>query len=390
MTPDTRLTSSRVDGLVTVTGLGLLAALLIWIQVAAAVSGGRSAALTLLVTATGITFAAARLITRWCRWAVPALVTITAVGVLLSSSDVFVYLRSLLAYANATGAFCMLTAGAALMLAVRQSSMMVRAVALLVIVGFSAVVVLSGSRAAVVGIVLIGLALLARCQDKAVRKAILGGASLVVFAVAASATVGAFSLGVQGASATGDRLVDETLSASRVVLWHDALSMLRSRPLTGVGPGRFAEFSPTARGDADLRWAHNEFLQLAAETGAIGLVLGIAMAVWVFVRLWHSGRDAGTAVAALAIAALLSQAAVDYVLHFPLVTLTAAALAGAGAPPRRPGRLVGSSERRQVTELSTGKPGLTPPFPLMPSGRMRLATVLTRIHKSSRMQRWSM
>ncbi|MGH8900418.1 MAG: O-antigen ligase family protein, partial [Egibacteraceae bacterium] len=331
---------------VTVAGLGLLVALLLWIQVSAMVSGGRSAALNLLVATTGITFAGARRITRGHSWAVPAAVMTGAAGVLLVAGDVFGNYGSPLGYANATGAFCVLGAAAALMVAVRRPGGLARAVALPAIAGFATVAVFGGSKAAAASIVLVGLAWPAQRGDGTVRTTILAGAALAVFALVASTTVGALSLGSRGTTSIGDRLIDETLSVNRVVLWHEALSMLRARPLAGVGPGRFAELSPTALRDGDLRWAHHEFLELGAETGGVGLMLGVALAAWVFIRLWHGERDAGTAVAALAIAALLSHTTVDYVLHFPPVTLAAAALAGAGAPPVRPSRPVGRSARR--------------------------------------------
>lgn len=321
----------------TVAGLGLLIALLIWIQIAAVISGGRTVAYSLLFAATGFTFAVARLITRRCRWAVPATVAASVAGTLLIARDPLGNYRSPLGYANATGAFCMLGVAAALMLSVRRSGMLTWVVALPSIVAFAAVAVLDGCRAATAGIVLVGIAGFAGGRDRATRTAILGGAALVILALVSTTIVGALSLGTSGTSVRERRLIDETLSSARVVLWHEALSIVRARPLAGVGPGRFNEVSPTAHGDTDLGWAHNEFLQMAAETGIVGLALAAALTVWVFVRLWRGERDAGTAVAALALTALLSQAAIDYVLHFPPVTLAAGALAAAGAPPRARG-----------------------------------------------------
>ncbi len=310
------------------TGVALLTALVVWIQMSAAISGGRSGPPGLLAAAAGVTFALARLITRWCRWAVPAAVTACAAVLLLLPDAVH---QRFLGYANAACAFLLLGAAGALMLAARHQHVAVRAAAFLMAAGFATAVVASDCRAAAIGMALVGLAWLGQRRVGNGRTAILGGVSLVVLALVSSTTMGALSLGARGASARETRLVDATLSAVRVELWHDALAMVRAKPLTGVGPGRFAELSPTARLDDDWRWAHHEFLQLAAETGLAGLALGIAVATWVLAGLWRSRHDVGAVIAAVAIAALLTNATVDYVLHFPGVTLAAAALAAAGA-----------------------------------------------------------
>jgi len=78
----------------------------------------------------------------------------------------------------------------------------------------------------------------------------------------------------------------------RVAVWRDALLMVRSRPLAGVGPGVFRRACPQFEERQGMRepgreWkgktryrehAHNIFLQVAAETGipgAVALVWGI-------------------------------------------------------------------------------------------------------------------
>ncbi|MGH8930843.1 MAG: O-antigen ligase family protein [Egibacteraceae bacterium] len=322
----------RPDLVTAGTGVALLTALVLWIQVSTAISGGRSGPASLLVAAAGVTFALARLITRRCRWAVPAVVTACAAGLLLLPDAIH---ERFLGYANAACAFQVLGAAAALMLAARQRHVAVRAVAFLMAAGSAAAVVASDCRAAAVGMALVGLAWLGQRRVGNGRTAILGGVSLVVLALVISTTMGALSLGARGTSSRETRLVDATFSAVRVELWHDALAMVHAKPLTGVGPGRFAELSPTARLDDDWRWAHHELLQLAAETGLVGLALGIAVAAWVFARLWCSRHDVGAVIAAAAIAALLTNATVDYVLHFPAVTLAAAALAAAGVSQTR-------------------------------------------------------
>jgi O-antigen ligase len=74
--------------------------------------------------------------------------------------------------------------------------------------------------------------------------------------------------------------------AKRLVVWKDALRMIRARPLVGVGPGefrtasrRFEDASETGDSDRAPRekviyrdHAHNLFLQVGAESGVAGLI----------------------------------------------------------------------------------------------------------------------
>src|SRR6185369_4744596 len=97
----------------------------------------------------------------------------------------------------------------------------------------------------------------------------------------------------------------------------------------GVGIGRFAVESPTARSDADARWAHDEFLQVGAEAGIPAMALMIAIFLWAVVRLTATRRVRwGVAIGAAAVAALGVHASIDYVLHFPAVGFVAAGVLG--------------------------------------------------------------
>ena len=83
-----------------------------------------------------------------------------------------------------------------------------------------------------------------------------------------------------------------------------------------------------------LFWAQNDFLQQGAEQGVLGLVALVALFACGFLALWaNPGADAFVALAAVALAAVGIQACEDYVLHFPAIALTTAALVGAGIAP---------------------------------------------------------
>jgi O-Antigen ligase len=116
-----------------------------------------------------------------------------------------------------------------------------------------------------------------------------------------------------------------------------ALRVAAAHPLTGAGPGQ-----------ADLRWreadggtrifgyAHNEYAQVAAELGLVGLVL-LAILLVAFARLLWSARATGPAGAGwagvvAAAAAFAVHSGFDFVWHLPAVLLTVMLLAGAILP----------------------------------------------------------
>jgi O-antigen ligase len=82
---------------------------------------------------------------------------------------------------------------------------------------------------------------------------------------------------------------------SRLSLWHAAISMIAAKPLLGWGLGSFpylaakytsvaSSASIVATNGIDLRnIAHNYYLQLAAETGIVGLGLYVSMMVTFFI-----------------------------------------------------------------------------------------------------------
>lgn len=99
---------------------------------------------------------------------------------------------------------------------------------------------------------------------------------------------------------TGDASI-----ATRLLMWRDTLLVIAERPLLGHGPDNFAEPFERHEGE-DLRAffqngavidkAHNEFLQVAATTG----LLGLAAYLWVFVSYFrHAYRSGGWTLLAL-------------------------------------------------------------------------------------------
>jgi O-antigen ligase len=77
-------------------------------------------------------------------------------------------------------------------------------------------------------------------------------------------------------------------SAGRLRLWPDVITMTSDQPVTGWGAWMFRHVFPAYKslGGATIEWrfAHNEFLHVASETGLIGLGLTLLLIIWWYVR----------------------------------------------------------------------------------------------------------
>jgi O-antigen ligase len=173
-------------------------------------------------------------------------------------------------------------------------------------------------------------------------------------------------------------------SPDRWAVWHAAWRVFATHPVVGVGPGlRSLSWHPSTGGTQIFSYAHNEYLQLLADLGVLGLALLVAGLVSIAALLRRNWPVAGTvdppqpaepnhpygpagpagpadpnpcdpndladpmdmvglverahsiSVAAVAIgAALLVSMTVDFTGHFPALVLTAAAVVGCAVPDR--------------------------------------------------------
>jgi hypothetical protein len=161
---------------------------------------------------------------------------------------------------------------------------------------------------------------------------LLGGV-LVAGAIGLLATGG----GVGGAAQSVAEARINLASPDRTGALHAGLQLVAQHPLTGTGPGL-----------ADLRWkgqghgtqlytyVHNEYLQLAAELGLVGLVLLVVLVVAIALLLWRArttGRSGATwAGAVAAAAAFVIHSGFDFVWHLPAIVLTVTLLVAAALP----------------------------------------------------------
>jgi O-antigen ligase len=146
-------------------------------------------------------------------------------------------------------------------------------------------------------------------------------------------------------------------SDDRDAAWHAVWHQIALHPVLGSGPGlsRMSWQDP----DGSLRvfaYAHDEYLQLFAELGLLGLIaLGCCLiALGRLLVRWRPPAVADRSVWAAACAAVLTVATsslFDFTAHFPAITLTAAALvgsAGSGFPLRQTQEI--SNNRKEEVE----------------------------------------
>jgi O-antigen ligase len=320
--------------------------LLVWVTVAAR-TPDEATPTQLTVALAGGTYLAARLLTFLSSSVVPVLVVLAGAAVAVLNADVLYSgpLTSPLGYSNATAAFFVAVVGAALMLLGRSGDRTLQLSAGVAALAACTVPLLNGAVAAATVTLVLPLALAARPLGGRIRSVVAATAVALLGVIAFTLLIGVIYTG----SSSLDRIAASMLSERRPVLWRDAIGLVATDPLSGVGTGRFSQESPTARADGDAAWAHNEFLEVAAGTGLPGGALLLAVVLLVLLRLWHGPRDAATGVAATTVAAVCVLAAIDYVLHFPAVVVALTAVAGAGladqpvrerpppvsAPPRR-------------------------------------------------------
>jgi len=140
---------------------------------------------------------------------------------------------------------------------------------------------------------------------------------------AAVVLVASMLVGVGFLQATG-RLQDvlsahEAGKRDRVVMWGAALGMIRARPLLGHGVNTFMAnyLDYWVGGERQPRYAHNCYLQVAAETGLVGLAAFLWL-LWLQVRQMASAiRRRPSAEASLllgllaGLVAFLAQSAMD-------------------------------------------------------------------------------
>ena len=129
-------------------------------------------------------------------------------------------------------------------------------------------------------------------------------------------------------------------SSDRIQAARAALRLAERRPFTGAGPGQAALYwvGPDGR-TLTVQYVHNEYLQVLAELGTIGLALLLVLLAVVARMVWRGRHLVGTPATWAGVVAGLSALAVhsglDFLWHLPAIPLTSAVLVGLSAPPLR-------------------------------------------------------
>lgn len=320
MAAPTTLSATRAAG----GTLVVLGAAAVWSIVAAVSSGGDPLPMVAVIGTSAAAFGFGAATGRIRPWIVPVIVVGTGAIVAAATGSDVASARPAhgpFGYSNATGAFYVQVFGAGLMLAVMGPGPR-RWLGVAAAAGAAIIVLAASSTAATAMLVVVAAAAV---SSRAGR----GGAAVrTVTALFGLAFLGTIAVGVASGRFAGGVPGGGVFDQTRKTLWHEAVSTIGEHPLTGVGPGGFSESSSLAR-DADVRRAHHGFLQVGAETGVVGMGLVVLVFAWLLASFAGRPDPSGPVVlGAACLAALGIGACVDYLMHFPAIPVTAAALAG--------------------------------------------------------------
>lgn len=192
-------------------------------------------------------------------------------------------------------------------------------------------IVLSGTRAAILGAAIGGLVLLFARGRKFRLRGVAAGlaciAALVLFF---------FSPAGEKLRARLHWSIEDARGGARLLLWRDSLAMSAQRPLTGFGPETFTTEFPrfesvelaSAYPDFYHESPHNMFLDALASQGLPGFaaLAGLCLlGVWAVIRLWRSANPIAAPLAAAFAALLVSQQFMAFIfttaLYFHLLVM---------------------------------------------------------------------
>jgi O-antigen ligase len=322
-------TASRALGvpLLDVVGVTLLLVFAGWILLVGAWTGRDPWPMASLVGACGVTAFASRSVTRRWNTLVPGLLlAVLMAAIVITWPEAIHRLFGLTGYSNANGALYVVGVGAACLVALRNRTRFVRLGA--VAAGLTlATLPWAFAADAAAGNALLVLAVTAAlfARDRTPRLLVPLSVLVAAFVLVATVAAGVLYTG------NGDGDGAWQLTERRLVLWSDAVDLLSSHPVIGVGPGGFAQSSPTALSDRDARWAHHALLLVGAETGIPGLLLLLGVLGWAFAWLRQDGDHRGSALATVVLALTIAHASIDFIWHYAAVPTALAALVGAGA-----------------------------------------------------------
>jgi O-antigen ligase len=187
----------------------------------------------------------------------------------------------------------------------------------------------AGSRGGLVALLAAMLLIVLLTSRTRGRRSVVLKVALAVAIVAASIAGALFVGGETSLTRFADAARTEDLSSKRFEIWSGTISVIREHFPFGAGlgafPQAFSRFDPGS-GVYRAQQAHNDYLQVAADAGLIGVVLGI----WFLYLFAYLGRRAvatsasvtkGLGVGAIAgLFAVLIHSLFDFVLHITAIS----------------------------------------------------------------------
>ncbi len=179
----------------------------------------------------------------------------------------------------------------------------------------------SGSKAGwLVAMVIVGFAVLRSSIPKKWRKPIVVGIALLGLSVLVGRNLNYFQKGAKSVGA-------------RTGYWVASGQTFLENPITGAGPGTFGKYYGEQKADgAEMaRLAHNDYIQQASDSGAIGFLAYLTFVVGSITLLFRSPRIQGHPVALSIWAGLLGwglQSATEFGLYIPAIAWSAFFLLG--------------------------------------------------------------
>ena len=208
-----------------------------------------------------------------------------------------------------------------------------------------ATIFLSGSRGGMVAFALqIAVFLYFLSREKAAGRAAFLMAAFLVISLASIAWIGGSQVTARLSTISASKHSDLS-NDIRFQINRDALHMFSQRPILGWGLGTFETVYPQFRSfytNLLVDKAHNDYLQLLAETGIVGFAVMLWFLISVFrralpkIRNWPSDvNGAVTLAAVIGIAGILVHSFVDFNLEIPANALLFFSLCAIAALPPR-------------------------------------------------------
>lgn len=129
------------------------------------------------------------------------------------------------------------------------------------------------------------------------------------------------------------QLAQDTSTNARLLIWESTLQMIWAHPWIGTGWGTFIAYYPAYQSPLEKAtsgfFAHNDYLQLAAEGGIVALVLVLAMVAGLLLQLKRSLRQVAKVDGLESVALLLGalalfiHASVNFIFYFAFMNVIA-------------------------------------------------------------------